>query len=63
VHHRLGLDIAELVHPIVHELEGLNAPVEGLLHAVHPPLEEVAALHGEHAAHGRRSGRAEVFRA
>src|SRR6266849_9268976 len=39
VHGRLGLDVAELVHPIVHELEGADPPVEGLLHAVHPAFE------------------------
>jgi hypothetical protein len=37
----------------VHQLERADAAIEGLLHPVDAPFEEVAALHGQHAAHGR----------
>src|SRR5204863_46400 len=44
---RFRLDVPQLVHPIVDELDRANATRVRLLDAIEPPFEEVAALHGQ----------------
>src|SRR6266498_4108414 len=44
---RLGLDVAQLVDPVVHQLDRADPAIVGLLDTVEPALEEIAALDGQ----------------
>ena len=61
VHRRLGLDVAELVDPIVHELNRSHPAVVRPLHVLETRFKKIAALDG-HDRHtlARRRRRGEI---